>query len=571
MANPYFNAAYYLANNSDLVLAGVTLATAEAHYLTYGVNEAAKAGAPRAPNSWFNEEFYLLNNPDLLEAGLGKADALSHYAQYGVFEGRAFSPTIALDPASFDYKAYASDAKNADLKTAFEITDVDTLTAVQKGQLLGHYLAYGNAEGRPGAGPAAFVAAVSPTSIIPVLENGAVTLGTTGNDTFTWAPASDTAEGRVAINGMTGTDTLKLTSGTTVAQHVTVASVENFDITSAAALNLTVVGAGVQAVTVANALNAFTYTGNKVDSFTVKGTGQLITAFNNVTGTADALAVSFQGASGNVLAKGIEKLTVNSAEATVALTLSADAVNGPDLSVTLTGGKADVASVVTLESASSAALTSVTLDGSAALGNQTLTVGANLGGVNATVTGGAGNDVLDTNTVAGHTATLNGGAGTDNLNASLGQDILTGGAGKDTFTFTAADAKAVINTTDGKITAVDTIADFTASHTDVVALTGAAATLVPLDATAGVASITAGVVEFKSGWAGSNDLTAIVKELSGAVADGTKAIFDFGGDAYVFVADSAPTTISGDAIIKLTGVATSALVVDGDGVHFGAV
>ena len=45
MANPYFNAAYYLANNQDLVIAGITEATAEQHYDAYG---AAEGRAPVA-------------------------------------------------------------------------------------------------------------------------------------------------------------------------------------------------------------------------------------------------------------------------------------------------------------------------------------------------------------------------------------------------------------------------------------------------------------------------------------------------------------------------------------------
>lgn len=52
MANPFFDAAFYLAKNPDVAAAGYTLATAEQHYNQYGAFEV------RAANPWFDAKAY---------------------------------------------------------------------------------------------------------------------------------------------------------------------------------------------------------------------------------------------------------------------------------------------------------------------------------------------------------------------------------------------------------------------------------------------------------------------------------------------------------------------------------
>jgi hypothetical protein len=112
MANPFFDAAYYLARNPDVVAAGYTLATAEQHYLRYGAVESL-TDPSRAPNAWFDARAYLAAYPDLVANGVTAATAFSHYVNHGINENR--SPAANINPADFSYATYA--AANADLRT----------------------------------------------------------------------------------------------------------------------------------------------------------------------------------------------------------------------------------------------------------------------------------------------------------------------------------------------------------------------------------------------------------------------------------------------------------------------
>ncbi|MFA5521231.1 MAG: hypothetical protein WCY98_01795 [Castellaniella sp.] len=145
MANPYFNAAYYLANNADVFAAGVD---AETHYRDFGASEAYVNGAAsRTPAPWFDIQYYLNNNPDVAAAVIGNvAGAFDHFTTHGIAEGRAPSANYQLNAAKLG--AYA--AANSDLMDAFGITDPNNLTAEQQTQLAQHYYQYGWDEGRPG-------------------------------------------------------------------------------------------------------------------------------------------------------------------------------------------------------------------------------------------------------------------------------------------------------------------------------------------------------------------------------------------------------------------------------------
>ncbi len=143
MANPYFNAAYYLAQNPDVAAAGVD---AEAHYREFGAREAFVDGAAtRAPAPWFDIQYYLAQNPDVLAAVAGNvAAAFDHFTQHGIGEGRA--PSADYDFSDAQWSDYA--AANADLLTAFGITDPDNMTDAQQAALANHYFQYGYAENR---------------------------------------------------------------------------------------------------------------------------------------------------------------------------------------------------------------------------------------------------------------------------------------------------------------------------------------------------------------------------------------------------------------------------------------
>lgn len=557
MANPYFNAQYYLTHNPDLYAAGVrTAEQAEAHYLAFGAAESAAPLAVRVgPNPWFDAAYYISSNLDLQRAGLTAKDALAHYAAYGVTEGRA--PSAAIAAITFSAGTYAT--ANADVALAIGMASATaTPTTAQANLLKGHYLAYGYLEGRSGSN-----ITVASTDIN---AGTGVTYGSFANDTFAWTGASP-----AYFVGLGGTDTVKLTA--TTDHTVTLESVENVQVSAGAATatKMTVAGTGVTSLSVANtAAGVFTYSGAKVDALTLSALGSVVADFTGTSGTADALAVSIvanattAGGLAVLSTKGIEAITVNLPVSTVAadpaaagLTLNADSVQGSALNVTVTGGKADTApgvavdSTVVLNSASSPTLTTVTLNGSANVADQALTIGASLSQVNATVTGGVGDDTLTTNTAVGHTATLNGGAGIDTLVASLGQDTLTGGAGNDTFDFGALGVNAKLVLTGTTITAFDTVADFTSG--DSIVMSGA---LAANGALGTVGTVATGKLTFDTGYLGtSKTVTQIATDLSAALgtAEG-KLLFEVGTDTFLYYNAATSTGLDGDVLVKLTGV-----------------
>src|SRR5690606_174568 len=97
-------------------------------------------------------------------------------------EGRQFSATIRT--SKFDADTYA--AENADVREALGIEEDAELTAQDKANLLKHYLAWGYAENREGAGKE-FEAAVNAKNELEVkIEEGKLVnnVGTIAADEF---------------------------------------------------------------------------------------------------------------------------------------------------------------------------------------------------------------------------------------------------------------------------------------------------------------------------------------------------------------------------------------------------
>ncbi len=87
--DPLFDAAYYLAANSDVRAAGVD---PRQHYFSFGWKEG------RNPDAFFDTRYYLAQNPDVAAA---KVNPLLHYMGFGKSEGRmTFLPgsLAAADP-----------------------------------------------------------------------------------------------------------------------------------------------------------------------------------------------------------------------------------------------------------------------------------------------------------------------------------------------------------------------------------------------------------------------------------------------------------------------------------------
>jgi Ca2+-binding RTX toxin-like protein len=365
MADPFFNAAYYLAHNPDVAAAGYTLATAEQQYDRYGATEG------RSPNIWFNAAAYLAAYPDLASHGVTAATAFQHYITYGLNEDR--SPAANVNPANFSYADYAT--ANPDLKAAFGITDPAHLTADQQHQLLGHFLSFGYLENRPGIVSTdgnSFFAQFDHTPIQndpppapPLGMNIAVDgshmdhiyAGAGGDDVFTGVEMNVNG---ATLNGAGGNDTLNV----------------NFGLPFPFAASATV---------------------NSIEKINVDfGFNPLVAQFTVTTADTPSLSIGLTVA-GSVLPS---NLTVTSGNAALH-------------TLTVDGSSATGNLVVDLTSSTLAGV-DVTLTGGA--GNDTFSTAVGTGH-KATLNGGAGND------------TLNGSLGQDIMTGGPGNDIFHFGAG----------------------------------------------------------------------------------------------------------------------------------------------
>jgi Ca2+-binding RTX toxin-like protein len=164
--------------------------------------------------------------------------------------------------------------------------------------------------------------------------------------------------------------------------------------------------------------------------------------------------------------------------------------------------------------------------------------------------------------VDGQADVLTGSSKADTFDGGTGADTLTGGSGLDKFVIAAGDSTAA---------AMDKIADFNNGGTEVIDygnnLTKATNTS-GTNATSGNASIDAnGLATFHA-----DDTTLALKiaavnaDIAGAnttVAD-LVAIFQHGGNTYVFISGGTDGATTDDTVIELTGVSLSTVTVDGN-------
>jgi hypothetical protein len=580
MANPFFDAAYYLARNPDVAAAGYTLATAEQHYLRYGATESLTV-ASRAPNAWFDAKVYLAAYPDLVANGVTAATALSHYVTYGINENR--SPAVNVNPADFSYATYA--AANLDLRTAFGITDPAHLTALQQHQLLAQYLSYGVHEGRSGAaGTAAgsfFTPPATPGGGTPPVvpdDHGLVIDGTHASGIYIGTDLADNFSGTfqvpgasvdgTTVKGQLGIDTLTVTYTIAGEAHVAVDSIEHIAVNLLTNPGppdlLTVAGTSVQSVSVTAQGNTFTYNGAHVGQFNLLDEGTTIANFTDVSASTDALSLTTpNGINETFTATGIEQYTIASTGGV--LNLHADSIDGATLSAAISGGD----QTFNFSTTGSNALTTVTVNAAAAVGNVNLQFDSSLAAANFNVSGGSGNDIVTSGANAQHSAILNGGDGNDTLVASAGDDTMAGGAGNDTFQFmTIIGATGLAKMNGPAIASTDVISDFT--NGDTVTLSGVQATDTANFGGSIIASISTGVITFAAGYlAGqSGGLAAIVQDIDSQLNTrgfNQNVVFNDGIDTYFMQAAS---TVNSVSIVKLVGLAANVLTADALGVHF---
>lgn len=520
MANAFFNANYYLAQNEDLVRAG--LHTEEQlwnHYVNYGAQENRDGlNINRVPNTWFDVNYYLGSYPDLIAAGVTAAQALDHYFTYGINEGRQFNETIRT--SDFTADDYAAD--NADVREALGIEEDAELTAQDKANLLKHYLAWGYAENREGAGDIA--------DKVNALNEAAVTAkggqGTIGNDLFVVDKA---LEDKAVIDGRGGDDTVRFDTAAakTGENAVTLRNVENVVVKNVA------VEANVE---------------SKLDSLKLEGAiaTKLNFAAAAVAGSDDVLNVSVKDAGATLTVNGFETVNVALGGKADTFTLNANKSAGSSQTVKLTGGdKADTASL-NFENTNSSKLTDLTIDGSGlATGLNTVTLGTQAQGIKNVVVKGStsAKNEFTVNVGENQSVTVIGGDKEDTFTATKAIETFTGGKGNDTFKFEVATSVVTKKTVDKKevINGVDTITDF--KKGDALDLGGAAA----------FSKLTLETGEE----AGLKTLDDWV--MKAAAGEG----FNFNGDAYIVLATGATSVEA--SLIKLAGVDVNKLDVNDDG------
>jgi hypothetical protein len=205
----------------------------------------------------------------------------------------------------------------------------------------------------------------------------------------------------------------------------------------------------------------------------------------------------------------------------------------------------------------------VTVNASALTGDLILDLSTNGLTQGVTVTGGAGTNTI---TGTGFGDVITGGARADTITLGAGADSVTGGAGADTFVVVTADYTAA--SAAALAAAADSITDF-AKASDIIDFDSTISFVTNATAVTGTAAINAeGIASF----AAADDtlaerITAVEAGINagGAGAAGEAAVFEFGGDTYVFISEGTDGVGAGDALIKLVGVTgLSDTTVNGD-------
>ena len=519
MANAFFNANYYLAKNPDLVRAGLhTEEQLWSHYVNYGAQENFEnKNEGRKPNAWFDVNYYLGSYPDLIAAGVTAAQALDHYFTYGINEGRQFSADVRT--SEFNADTYA--AANADVREALGIEEDAELTAQDKANLLKHYLAWGYAENREGAGNIA-----GEVNALNKVEDFTTKggQGTIGNDLFV---VNKDLDAKAVIDGLGGDDTVRFEKATiqTGKEAVTLRNVENVVVKNVA------VEANVEA---------------KLDSLKLEGAADATLNFAAaaVAGSDDVLNVATTG-NATLTVNGFETVNVALGGKADTFTLNANKSAGSSQTVKLTGGNKDKAAELTFNNKGSSKLTDLTIDGSGlATGLDTVTLIDQAEGIKNVVVKGSTSAANDFNVTvnAKQSLTVIGGDKDDTFTATDAIETFTGGKGDDTFKFDAGSSVVTKKTVDKKevINGVDTITDF--KKGDALDLGG----------------VTLSKLVLETGE------EAGLKTLEDWVVRAGNDSFNFGGDAYIVVAAATGDDATTASLVKLAGVDVNKLGVDAD-------
>ncbi len=405
---------------------------------------------------------------------------------------------------------------------------------------------------------------------------GEQVVGTAQADTFSAVvdgatPANGTFNVGDVINGGAGTDTLNLlvSAGGTLPAGATVSGVEIVNVNyadgaSLGALNSSSFG-GVQQLWQIDT----NVTTNDFQNVTV---GAGVTAgfrSTNVTGSAVAVGDTVTAAAG-VTAIGVALDGVATASTVTVAETTATNVSTVDVSGTVAAAGAGVAGTVNVAGAA-ATLDVDTLNVSMS-SNATVAVGANLDDLNTiNASGSTGNITLTLAAAPDELSSATFGSGNDTFTVSTGSLAANGtlainmGSGNDTLVFTGAGSAAEVTTTitlgagndtldvngltnvtaEGSFAAdLITVADFNADQ-DVLDLAGLGNRDILVNTE--LANISAAAT-----LEAAADLAA---QYTSDVA-GDYSVFNYGGNAYVYVSGAAATTTlaNGDGLMQVVGL-----------------
>ena len=329
---------------------------------------------------------------------------------------------------------------------------------------------------------------------------------TNNNDTITVSAYTSVS----TINGGFGTDTLNVTLGAAAVAPAAgdLVSIEKLFVTSTG-LNVALSLADVTGVTEVwnNASGATALTVTDIDAAVAVGvTGAATTttfAFDDVAGTADTATLVLDTATaGTVTIADIETLAIKTSGVSSLTTLTATSAE----EVTITG-----AGQLTLGGSFAA---DATVDASDHTGKFIFTTGVVDG---LTVIGGASNDTF-------------------NVTANAEGVHLTGGAGSDLFNIAA-------------VSNIDDVAEVAADVITITDFSGSADTLsIALNGTETVLTNTQ-----SSDIAAAATIEAALDVAAAASGAGNYAVFQYGGDTYIFQNDAQAAFDSGDGLVKLVG------------------
>lgn len=399
-----------------------------------------------------------------------------------------------------------------------------------------------------------------------VLTNalGESIVGTAGDDIFsasvsaTNSATDATLNAGDAIDGGTGNDTLNLLVGSalgTLAAGVTIKNVETvvIDVSSFSPNPFATVLKSSFYDGINKLVQANNTLGGSFSTMTVDSGVTAVIKSTGVDATAAVGSVSvIPSATQTVLNIGLDgvkgggAISLGGSSVLDVLNLSGSFTSGTE---TLSGSTILKTLNVAMTSGANLAVSSLTgltkIDGSSSTGALTM---SNLGLTSLTsLKGGSGADSLTAymGLTSGTALAVDAGAGNDIVTIiggtpGTGSNTVTLGAGKDTLVIAfGALANIPVSATASTIQAkIVTVTDFNTSE-DTLNLAGL-----------GVA-LTSGQLATV---AAASDLLAATKLVEGIVGGMGRGVFNFGGDAYIFVSDALSGLNSTDGLIKLTGV-----------------